>query len=241
MCSLSCYSFLLHSHLTLPSLSLPRFSGKVEVWIIEDFKLQPVSPAKYVMLSYLPVPHGSCMNMTDSLTHSSCTFPVTIDLSNPPPFLLFSFPLFSFHSSLCAVTSYPTPPYPIPPYPRYGQFYGGDSYVVLYTYMKGNKQEHIIYFWLGHTSSKDEIGIHILPLISSHLLHLYSPVSVFLSLPFLTSFIINLSYPMLSYLPLISFPFSSLLSSGSAALLAAQMDREIGGRPVEVGDLCDRI
>jgi hypothetical protein len=72
--SLSCYSFLLHSHLTLLSLSLRRFSGKVEVWIIEDFKLQPVSPAKYVMLSYLPVQHGSCMNMThsltDSLTHS---------------------------------------------------------------------------------------------------------------------------------------------------------------------------
>lgn len=112
MCSLSCYSFLLHSHLTLPSLSLPRFSGKVEVWIIEDFKLQPVSPAKYVMLSYLPVPHGSCMNMTDSLTHSSCTFTVTIDLSNPPPFLLFSFLFFPLLRVCCDILPYPTLTHP---------------------------------------------------------------------------------------------------------------------------------
>jgi hypothetical protein len=30
--------------------------------------------------------------------------------------------------------------------------------VVLYTYKKGTKEQHMIYFWLGHTSSKDEIG-----------------------------------------------------------------------------------
>ena len=30
--------------------------------------------------------------------------------------------------------------------------------MVLYTYKKGTKEQHVIYFWLGHTSSKDEIG-----------------------------------------------------------------------------------
>jgi Gelsolin repeat len=64
-----------------------------------------------------------------------------------------------------------SPSYPILSYPRYGQFYGGDSYVVLYTYMKGSREEHIIYFWLGHTSSKDEIGTYtrLSPVISSSL------------------------------------------------------------------------
>ena len=38
--------------------------------------------------------------------------------------------------------------------------YGGDSYVVLYTYLKNKKPEHIIYFWLGRTSSTDEIGTY---------------------------------------------------------------------------------
>jgi len=40
----------------------------------------------------------------------------------------------------------------------YGQFYGGDSYVLLYTYLKGGSEEYIIYFWQGRTSSKDEVG-----------------------------------------------------------------------------------
>ena len=33
---------------------------------------------------------------------------------------------------------------------RYGQFYGGDSYVVQYTYLKNRTEETILYFWLGH-------------------------------------------------------------------------------------------
>lgn len=40
----------------------------------------------------------------------------------------------------------------------YGQFWGGDSYVVLYSYMNGDQEEHAIYFWLGDTSSQDERG-----------------------------------------------------------------------------------
>jgi len=33
------------------------------------------------------------------------------------------------------------------PVEQYGQFYGGDSYVCLYTYMKGGSEEYVIYFW----------------------------------------------------------------------------------------------
>jgi hypothetical protein len=40
----------------------------------------------------------------------------------------------------------------------YGQFWGGDSYVVLYAYMNGDQEEYAIYFWLGDTSSQDERG-----------------------------------------------------------------------------------
>ena len=31
----------------------------------------------------------------------------------------------------------------------YGQFFGGDSYVILYTYLINNKENYIIYFWQG--------------------------------------------------------------------------------------------
>ena len=31
----------------------------------------------------------------------------------------------------------------------YGQFFGGDSYVILYTYLINSKEKYIIYFWHG--------------------------------------------------------------------------------------------
>lgn len=31
----------------------------------------------------------------------------------------------------------------------YGQFFGGDSYVILYTYIVNRKENYIIYFWQG--------------------------------------------------------------------------------------------
>uniref|UniRef100_A0A672SKY7 Gelsolin n=1 Tax=Sinocyclocheilus grahami TaxID=75366 RepID=A0A672SKY7_SINGR len=40
----------------------------------------------------------------------------------------------------------------------YGQFYGGDSYIILYNYRHGGRQGHIIYIWQGKDSSQDEIG-----------------------------------------------------------------------------------
>ncbi|XP_029002252.1 scinderin like a [Betta splendens] len=40
----------------------------------------------------------------------------------------------------------------------YGQFYGGDCYLVLYSYKAGGKENHIIYIWQGRKCSKDELG-----------------------------------------------------------------------------------
>lgn len=40
----------------------------------------------------------------------------------------------------------------------YREFFGGDSYILLYSYKKGRSDEYIIYFWLGNDSSPDEKG-----------------------------------------------------------------------------------
>ncbi|XP_030647090.1 gelsolin b [Chanos chanos] len=40
----------------------------------------------------------------------------------------------------------------------HGQFYGGDSYIILYTYQHGGRQGQIIYIWQGDDSSQDEVG-----------------------------------------------------------------------------------
>ncbi|XP_041098671.1 gelsolin-like isoform X1 [Polyodon spathula] len=40
----------------------------------------------------------------------------------------------------------------------YGQFYGGDSYIIQYSYSHGGRQGHLIYTWQGSDSSQDEIG-----------------------------------------------------------------------------------
>lgn len=40
----------------------------------------------------------------------------------------------------------------------YGQFYGGDCYLVLYSYKLGDKQQHLIYIWQGNKATKDEVG-----------------------------------------------------------------------------------
>ncbi|XP_061432583.1 villin-1-like [Lethenteron reissneri] len=39
----------------------------------------------------------------------------------------------------------------------HGQFYGGDCYLVLYTYLKANKPSHLIYMWQGRHASRDEV------------------------------------------------------------------------------------
>jgi hypothetical protein len=40
----------------------------------------------------------------------------------------------------------------------FGQFFAGDSYIVLFKYMDGNVEKAIIYFWQGRDSSIDEKG-----------------------------------------------------------------------------------
>jgi len=44
------------------------------------------------------------------------------------------------------------------PKERYGEFYSGDSYIVLHTYKKGNANAYDVHFWLGDHTSQDEAG-----------------------------------------------------------------------------------
>ncbi|KAM9839452.1 villin-1 [Aulostomus maculatus] len=39
----------------------------------------------------------------------------------------------------------------------YGQFYGGDCYLVLYTYQRSSQQQYILYMWQGRHATKDEV------------------------------------------------------------------------------------
>ena len=57
------------------------------------------------------------------------------------------------------------------PKEQYGHFYGGDSYIILYTYFKNDKKMFIIYFWQGLTSSQ-------VPLFLPLFLSLYVYVSI---------------------------------------------------------------
>jgi len=44
------------------------------------------------------------------------------------------------------------------PKAQYGQFYSGDSYIVLHTYKQEDKLLHNVHFWLGETTTQDEAG-----------------------------------------------------------------------------------
>lgn len=39
----------------------------------------------------------------------------------------------------------------------YSQFYGGDCYLILYSYKQGGREQHIIYTWQGLKSTQDEL------------------------------------------------------------------------------------
>lgn len=41
---------------------------------------------------------------------------------------------------------------------QYAAFYDGDSYIVLHTYMKGDKIANNVHFWLGQHTTQDEAG-----------------------------------------------------------------------------------
>ena len=51
----------------------------------------------------------------------------------------------------------------------YGQFFGGDSYVILYTYILNNKENYIIYFWQGQVLSG--VCVCLCVLLQNELLH----------------------------------------------------------------------
>lgn len=40
----------------------------------------------------------------------------------------------------------------------YGQFYGGDCYLILYTYENAGRQQYIVYYWQGRHATQDEIA-----------------------------------------------------------------------------------
>ncbi|XP_049576801.1 scinderin like a [Syngnathus scovelli] len=40
----------------------------------------------------------------------------------------------------------------------HGQFFGGDCYLLQYTYNSGGRNKHIIYIWQGNKCSRDELG-----------------------------------------------------------------------------------
>lgn len=46
-----------------------------------------------------------------------------------------------------------------------GQMFGGDSYVVLYSYTARGQEHHIVYYWLGRKSTQDERGVAALKAI----------------------------------------------------------------------------
>nr|XP_009857886.1 gelsolin isoform X1 [Ciona intestinalis] len=43
------------------------------------------------------------------------------------------------------------------PKSTHGQFYGGDCYIVLYSYQPRGRQEYIIYYWIGSKATADEV------------------------------------------------------------------------------------
>ncbi len=66
------------------------------------------------------------------------------------------------------------------PAEKFGQFYAGDSYLILNTTVsKSGKFEWDLFFWLGKDSSVDEMGIAayktVVPKIFLHLLSVLAP------------------------------------------------------------------
>ncbi|XP_044526108.1 villin-like protein isoform X2 [Gracilinanus agilis] len=59
---------------------------------------------------------------------------------------------------------------------KYGQFHGGDCYLVLYTYQKAGRPQYIIYLWQGCHASVDEVMA--LALNATELDHMYQEETV---------------------------------------------------------------
>ncbi|XP_036594754.1 villin-like protein [Trichosurus vulpecula] len=61
---------------------------------------------------------------------------------------------------------------------KYGQFYGGDCYLVLYTYQKSGRAQYIIYIWQGQHASVDEVTASSLNAIELDHMYQEEPVQV---------------------------------------------------------------
>lgn len=51
----------------------------------------------------------------------------------------------------------------------YGQFYGGDCYLVLYSYQRAGRQQYILYMWqvgVVHRTQTQQLQNKMLPIIS---------------------------------------------------------------------------
>ncbi|XP_059161494.1 advillin-like isoform X2 [Physella acuta] len=61
---------------------------------------------------------------------------------------------------------------------HYGEFYGGDCYVILYTYNVQGREAYIIYYWLGLKSTADEQGTAALMAVQLDDKHHGAPIQV---------------------------------------------------------------
>ncbi|KAL4001095.1 hypothetical protein ACER0C_006394 [Sarotherodon galilaeus] len=60
----------------------------------------------------------------------------------------------------------------------YGQFYGGDCYLVLYSYKRAGQQQYILYIWQGRHATNDEIAASAFQAVSIDQKYNGAPVQV---------------------------------------------------------------
>uniref|UniRef100_A0A3Q2YDS7 Advillin n=1 Tax=Hippocampus comes TaxID=109280 RepID=A0A3Q2YDS7_HIPCM len=61
---------------------------------------------------------------------------------------------------------------------RHGYFYGGDCYLILYTYLVKNKQSYLLYIWQGRHATQDELAASALHAIDMDHMYGGAPVQV---------------------------------------------------------------
>uniref|UniRef100_UPI00358FAFE8 villin-1-like isoform X1 n=2 Tax=Myxine glutinosa TaxID=7769 RepID=UPI00358FAFE8 len=61
---------------------------------------------------------------------------------------------------------------------HFGQFYGGDCYLILYTYIRNNKPSYVLYIWQGRHASKGEITASAYQAVALDQKHDGQPVQV---------------------------------------------------------------
>lgn len=60
----------------------------------------------------------------------------------------------------------------------YGYFYGGDCYLILYTYLVNNKKCYLLYMWQGHHATQDELAASAFQAVSLDQKYNGEPVQV---------------------------------------------------------------